>query len=192
MENNAKKIIQIIKNTENPIVKAMNLSFYLSDCLKIKKLSMYEAYLLQWEVINYTRMGYTLPAWSGQVQISTCLTILNQRLLALIFDDMNCAKQLEEWGREAMPLCSEKRTHYIMDRYIEFLGAGYNDDNFFRELLSIRENYASMSDSEGPYHVEVFPYHYFEPERILLEKEDLNIEKNISIDTETILVELNI
>lgn len=192
MENDVKKVIQSVKDAGNPTVKAMKLSFYLSDCLKIKKLSMYEAYLLQWEIINYTRMGYILPAWSGRVQISTCLTILNQRLLALIFDDMNCAKQLEEWGREAMNMCSDKRAHYIMDRYIEFLSVGYNDDDFFRELLSIRENYASMSDSEGPYHVEVFPYHYFEPERILLEKENLNIEKNISIDTETILVELNI
>lgn len=192
MENDVKKVIQSVKDASNPTVKAMKLSFYLSDCLKIKKLSMYEAYLLQWEIINYTRMGYILPAWSGRVQISTCLTILNQRLLALIFDDMNCAKQLEEWGREAMNMCPDKRAHYIMDRYIEFLSVGYNDDDFFRELLSIRENYASMSDSEGPYHVEVFPYHYFEPERILLEKENLNIEKNISIDTETILVELNI
>ena len=192
MENDANKVIQSVKDACNPTVKADKLSFYLSDCLKIKKLSMYEAYLLQWEIINYTRMGYILPAWSGRVRISTCLAILNQKLLALIFDDMDCAKQSEEWGREALHLCSEKRTHYIMDRYMEFLNAGYNDAGLFRELLSVRENYASMSDSEGPYHVEVFPYHYFEPERILLGKERLNIEKTIGTDTENLLIALNI
>ena len=163
-----------------------------SDCLKLNKLSIYEAYLLQWEIINYSRNGYILPAWNGRVQISTCLAILNQKLLALVFNDKNCEKKLEDWGKEALNLCCERRTHYIMDRYIDFLHIRDNDTSLLRTLLNVRENYATMSDNDGPYHVEVFPYHYFQPERILLEKMDIDKEKNISTDIETILIELNV
>ena len=53
---------------------------------------------------------------------------------------------------------------------MEFLNVNTDDTGLLRELLTVRENYATLSDEEGPYHVEVFPYHYFEPERILLEK----------------------
>ncbi|MDE6641080.1 MAG: hypothetical protein K2K63_11180 [Acetatifactor sp.] len=155
-------------------------------------MNIYEAYLLQWEIINYLRDGYILPAWNGRVQISTCLEILNQKLLALIFNDVNCAKQLVDRGKEALDLCGERRTHYIMDRYMEFLNVNTNDTGLLKELLTVRENYAALSDEEGPYHVEVFPYHYFEPERILLEKININTEKNIGTDIETILIELNI
>lgn len=191
IDNNVKKVIQSVKNVNNPTVKAKNLSFYVSDCLKTNTLNIYEAYLLNWEIINYLREGYILPAWNGRVQISTCLAILNQKLLALIFNDVNCAKQLENWGKEALDLCGERRTHYIMDRYVDFLHIDVNDIGLLRELLSVRENYKTMSDDDGPYHVEVFPYHYFEPEKILLEKRNMNNEKNICIDIETILVGLN-
>ena len=192
MENNVEKVIQSVKNVNNPTIKAKNLSFYLSDCLKLNKLSIYEAYLLQWEIINYSRNGYILPAWNGRVQISTCLAILNEKLLALVFNDKNCEKKLEDWGKEALSLCCERRTHYIMDRYIDFLHIRDNDTSLLRELLNVRENYATMSDDDGPYHVEVFPYHYFQPERILLEKMDIDKGKNISTEIETILIELNV
>lgn len=98
MENDINKIIQDIKYTNNPTLKAMKLSFYLSDRLKNHNLNIYEAYLLEGEIINYMRDGYMLPAWNGWVQISTCLELLNQRLLALAFGDMGYANQLKVWG----------------------------------------------------------------------------------------------
>ena len=52
MENNVNKVIQYIKNVYNSTVKEMNLSFYCTDCLKTHKMSIYEAYLLQGEVVN--------------------------------------------------------------------------------------------------------------------------------------------
>lgn len=72
------------------------------------------------------------------------------------------------------------------------MNARPDDTSLLRDLLTVRENYATLNDSEGPYHVEVFPYHYFEPERMLLEKINMNKEKSIGIDTETILIELNV
>lgn len=191
MENDILKIIQEVKNTSNPIIKAKKLSFYLSDCLKKQELNIYEAYLLHGEIISYTREGYILPAWNGRVQISTCLAILNQKLLALAFNDIKYMEQLVEWGLEALKLCTEKRAHYIMNRYSEFINVSYNSDNLLQELLNIREKYRFMSTNDGPYHVEVFPYHYYEPEKILLEGRDMSKEKNINMNVETMLIELN-
>ena len=196
-------LIQDIKKTENPTLKAAKLSFYISDGLKEQKLDIYEAYLLQQEVLSYAREGYLLPAWNTKVRIAACLALLNQRLLALAFHDRNYARLLKEWGLEAYDLCAERRAHYIMSRYRDFLNidhTGADDpgrpdcahEGLLRELLNVRGNYGRLSDRDGPYHVEVFPYHYFETERILLEKAYPDKEEQLSGDTEEILIELSI
>lgn len=192
MENDIVKLIESIRNEDNPIIKAEKLSFYVSDSLKSQRLTIYESYLLHEEILNYMREGYTIPAWNGLVQISTCLEIFNQRLVALVFGDLDNANLLKKWGGEALRLCTEKRSHYIIDRYEAFMNIDNNSDILLEELLAIRKNYASLNDKKGPYHVEVFPYHYFEPEKILLEKEDTIRKKCISTDIETILIGLNI
>lgn len=117
---------------------------------------------------------------------------MNQRLLALAFGDNDWAKQLQDWGKEAMQLCAEKRPHYVMDRYLEFLNIEEGSDDLLQELLSIREKYVRLGNNEGPFHTEVFPYHYCEPEKILLDRVDLESERKVSEDIEKILIELNI
>ena len=185
-------MIQDIKETENPILKADILSFHISDGLRNQKLNLYEAYLLQWEVLNNTRDGYILPAWNRKVQISTCLALLNQKLLAEAFRDDSCVRLLRQWGMEAFQLCSEKREHYIMDRYNDFLDINQDHgEDLLKDMLNVRNRYDEMSDSDGPYHIECFPYHYFAPEIILLEKTDLSREKTVSEEVETIVIELN-
>lgn len=59
-------LIQDIKKTENPTLKAAKLSFYISDGLKEQKLGIYEAYLLQQEVLSYTRRG---SCWKRRIRI---------------------------------------------------------------------------------------------------------------------------
>lgn len=183
--------IHDIKGTDNPILKSAKLTFYISDGLKNQKLNLYEAYLLQQEVICFTRDGYILPAWNGKVRISTCLALLNQRLLAQAFHDMNYVQLLKEYGAEAFGLCAEKGKHYIMDSYNEFLNMDCEQEDLLRKMLAVRESNGSLSDNDGPYHVEVFPWHYFEPERILLENTDMGTDRQISEDTELILIEIN-
>lgn len=192
MENSTSKIIQEIKDTNHPSLKAMKLSSYLSDLLKNNSLNMYEAYLLEEEIIKYKRDGYMLPAWNDIVSISTCLEILNQRLLAIAFGDMGNANRLKKWGMEALSLCGEKRPHYIMDKYIEFINISSNNDPLLQELLEVRRDYMLLSFEEGPYHLEVFPYDDFETERILLENINMREEKNISEEMEKLLIELYI
>ncbi|MBR4084280.1 MAG: hypothetical protein IKK33_08380 [Lachnospiraceae bacterium] len=190
-ESSVTTLIESIKQVNNPIVKSKRLSFYISDLLKNHEITLYEAYVLNKEVIKLQREWYMLPAWNGWSQISTCLQIMNQRLLAVAFKELDYAEQLKQWGQDAFRLCKEKRKHYIMDRFEEFINIDENADILLRELLDVRNNYRKMSSNEGPYHVESFPYHYFEPERILLGKRDLSTEKKISGDIKTIIAELN-
>lgn len=180
-----------IKETGNPALKAQRITSYITDGFKKQKLNLYEAYLLHWEVLYNTRESYLLPAWNRRVQISTCLALLNHKLLALAFHDGDCAKQSEQWGMEAFALCAEKRAHYIMDRYRDFIRIDYDSKDLLKEMLTIRETYHVMSDSQGPYLIEVFPYHYFAPEKFLLDNTDLSKEKVIGEEVETILITLN-
>ena len=192
MENDTIKMIQDIKNVENPNMKAIKLSWYVTDLLKKDVLTIYEAYLLHGEILKYKREWYRLPAWNGRVQISNCLEIINQRLLAIAFGESEYAEALKEWGREAFRLCREKRTHYIMDRFEEFINMDEDEEALLQELLDVRKKYTKLSFNKGPYHVEVFPHHYLEPEKILLDKRDLSAEKVLSKYIETVLAELRI
>ncbi len=55
-------LVSDVKAADNPTLKEAKLSFYISDGLKDQKLNLYEAYLLQQEVIHFARDGYILPA----------------------------------------------------------------------------------------------------------------------------------
>lgn len=191
MKEDINTIIQAVKGTDNPKLKAARLSFYLSNMLRKNEINIYEAYLLNGEVINYEREGYILPAWNGQVSISACLEFMNQRLLALAFKDYEYADVLKELGLEALRLCKEKRSHYILDRYVEYININADSVDLLQRLYDFRQDYEELDNDEGPYHVEVFPYHYYEPEKLLMDKEDLQNRKNVSADIETLLIELN-
>ena len=191
MINDVREMICSLNKTGNPIVKAKKISFYLSDLLKQNEINLYEAYLLNKEIIKHTREGYILPVWNGRVQISTCIGILNQRLLAIAFGDSDYSKQLLEWGEDAMRLCAEKRSHYIMDKYFDFLNIEDGSHDLLQKLLSVREKYAILDNNDGPFHTEVFPYHYYEPEKILLDGIGLESERKISEDIEKLLLKLN-
>lgn len=192
MKEEFNNILQDAKNTDNPAIKAMSLSVHLSNMLRENRINIYEAYLLNGEIINYNREGYTLPAWNGFVGISECIAILNQRLLALVFKDEKYAHLLREFGIEALHLSKQNRTHYIMDSYIEFININDESDNLLHKLYKVRKKYNSLSYNDGPYHVEKFPWDYYEPEKMLLDKVDLHNMKSISTDMETLLIELNI
>lgn len=189
MDNETEAVLRDIQNATHPAVKAVKLSHYISDGLKNKSLSLYEAYHLQEEVICYKREGWLLPAWNGIVSYSSCIEILNQMILAEIFQDTANAKLLREWGRKAYSLCDKKRRHYIMDRFPSFLEEPISRD-LLRELSKVRADYESLSDADGPYHVEAFPFHYYEPENIMLN--GIVIEKELRENVEELLIALNI
>ncbi len=67
---------------------------------------------------------------------------------------MDYGNQLREWGMEALQLCGEKRPHYILNKYVEFINFSRNCDMLLQELSDVRKHYTLLSNEEGPYHVE--------------------------------------
>lgn len=190
LKKEIENLISYVKYESNPLIVANKLSYFLSDALREDKLNLYEAFMINWEEIRFRRIGYTKSAWNGKVRIATCLTILNQKLLANVFDEQIGAEELKVWGLEAYNFNDEKRTHYIMDRYNLFLDA--NDSPILlEELLKAREEYSERGNDNGPYHTEVFPYDFYKPEEILLKKGQNEYIKNLDESIEDLIVELN-
>jgi hypothetical protein len=191
LDNIIKSLLLNVKEIEHPALIANKIGIFISDMLKVNLINLYEAYLLNFEEIKFRRNSYIALGWNGRVKISICLAILNQRLLAKIFNDEDVYGLLWEWGIEAMKLNSEKRPHYIMDRYNVFLDLR-DSSELLKELLKIRMNYQSLNDNEGPFHIEVFPYNFYSPEKILLENEYNVYDKTIDKKIENLIIELNL
>ncbi|MCB1052587.1 MAG: hypothetical protein KDC71_18440, partial [Acidobacteria bacterium] len=66
------------------------------------------------EILRFNRAGYIQPAWSCNVRISSCLSLLNQTLLATIFREDSAVIHFINWAKEAYHLNREKRDHYIL------------------------------------------------------------------------------
>lgn len=184
-------LLQRLNKTNHPMVKASELTRFIVNALKSNQITLYEAYLLNGEVINYTRDNYFTPAWNGRVQISTCLKLYNQWLMALVFKDEAYAKKIEQWYLEAIALNKEKRKHYILDRANEFLEIREYPE-LLQELIEIREKYDVLNDNNGPYHVESFPFGYCNPELLLYEGKDLCDEVEVGKDVSSLLIELSV
>lgn len=188
--NNINVIIDELKSTNHPSVRASILSKYISQSLLNKCINLYEAYLLNWEKINYEREAYVQPAWNKKVQITNCISILNMKMVAYLLNDQLSVIKLSDWALEAYNMNQEKRSHYIMDNYEIYLHA-YNDGMLLTKLLSIRSNKISFND--GPFHSEIFPYEYCLFEEYLINKMFFgDSEKYVSNSVEDLLVEISL
>lgn len=194
MKNNIELLIKKIKERSNPSIIADDITSYIIGSLREKQINLYEAYVVNMEAIRFERLAYTQPAWERKVGIRACLSIINQKFLANVFEEKICAEKLREWGLEAYNLYVLKRKHYIMDRYFEFIDAN-NSPEMLLELQNIRNNNEKLNFDDGPYHIEAFPYLYYSPEGILLneeEKRKYSSSKTLSEDIEKLIVQLSI
>lgn len=87
--------------------------------------------MLNWEVLRLRRQYYFC--------ISDCIALLNQKYLAEVFNEEEASKTLKKWCLEAKQCNQERRAHYIMDRYEEFIDTNKNTQ-LLMELFNIRKN----------------------------------------------------
>ena len=191
MKDDMESLINKIKTRVNPSIIADDISSFVINSLREDKINIYEAYMINMEVLRFARLGYIQPAWEKKVGIDECLSILNQKLLAHVFQEYASAEKLKEWGLEAYSRYNLIRHHYIMEEYILYLDAN-NSTQLLDKLQTNRVYYQELRFDDGPYHVEVFPYHYFSPEKELLENMGkTEYDKSLSEDIEDLIVELN-
>lgn len=182
-------LLKRLEKEINPAIRAAILGRYLSDCLKTNSLNLYETYLINWEKIRFERRGYLESSWNERVRITNCISILNMKMLAYLFNEEKSLEMLDNWAKEAHRANQEKRKHYIMDQYEKYLCFDKNVD-VLRELLEVREYKKGLFDY-GPYHTEIFPYEYCKPEELIINHEWLK-EKQIDESIESLLVEISL
>lgn len=156
---------------------SLNIGILISDLLRIDAITLYEGYVLNTEYLKYRRKFYLEPMQNRSVRISDLLRILNQIHLALAFEEINCVELFNCWLIEAKELNEENRQHEIASNLDYFNGVNREG---LQRLLEIRELYDKLSDNDGPFPIEQFPYHFYRPEALLLQTDTLTLEKTLS------------
>ena len=156
-----------IQVQENPGVIANKIGRYLSGAMREEEISLYEAWLIHEFKIRFNHMHCKQPGWGGRYRIQLILGILNHLLLARCFNDRGSEELAESILREALELNREVRSHYVLDVIHSF----FDEDQLvfgLKLLQEWREEYEITDEGLGPFHNEVFPYHYYSPEDLLL------------------------
>lgn len=183
------KLLEKLNETEVPAVRYNRITFYAGNAWRDGQINLYEEYLLTAEALAFERQAYLLPAWYQKADISNLVQLLNMKMMALLFGDEAGAKKWDAWGMEAYGLNQEKRPHYILDRFPDFLRAE-DDPQLLEELLKVRNSRRHPFD-KGPYHNEHYPFGNCAYEERLLKKDYFpEAEKVMSGDIEDILVEI--
>lgn len=152
---------------DHPLIQSDDLLHYISDRLRDGKVNLYSAFLLSHEALRIGRNGYLQPAWNYNLSISGLLRIFMHCLTARAFRADRMATIAEDWLVNDASHLHEHRPHFFSDQLSD--GSALTRNSAFLQSLSeMRGQYDSLDDDDGPFHVEVFPWHYAAPERELL------------------------
>ncbi len=189
LDEKAKALIESVKAQTTPGNRSLDISVFVSQSLRGKELNLYEAYLLSGMKMEFTRLSYVQPAWSNRVRISILLELLNLRLLAAVFEEKSEEVRWTRYAKEAYSMNQEKRPHYILDHYQEYLEETISSE-FLQSLKDVRASRSKPFDN-GPYHTDVFPYNKCKCEELLLQGKTLpRRNKKVCSAIENLLVEL--
>jgi len=161
-----RRIAEQICQHSPPQVIAMELGFLISDSLKSGEISLYEGYLLNSEKLRFRRRAYSELAWDIKPQISDLLGLLNQQLMARVYEDEQAARLFGRWATEAYKENRERRSHEIVDSYENFISG--DNAACLERMSELRHSYDRLNSNFGPFHVEFFPFEHFSPEDYLL------------------------
>ena len=157
----------MIANESNPSTQANEVRRAIVRGLRDSSLTLYEGYQLHCEAIRIDRIAYTQSAWVRQLSISGLLSIVMHALTAKAFGLHDAASRYERWYIDDFPLLGEHRPHFLTTAYPGTSG-WIADRDFLQHVDATRVNYERLSDDDGPYPIEVFPYHFAAPERVPL------------------------
>jgi len=189
LEEKAKTLVENVRAAITPGSRSLEISVFVSKALREKEINLYEAYLVSGMKMEFTRLSYIQPAWSNRVRISILLELLNLRLLAAAFEEKDEERRWTEYAKAAFSMNQEKRPHYILDHYQEYLKETIPPE-FLQTLKDVRASRSKPFDN-GPYHTDLFPYNKCKCEELLLQGKTLpRRNKKICGSIENLLVEL--
>jgi hypothetical protein len=113
-------------------------------------------------------------------------------MTARAFGEDRIASTAATWLNEDAPHLREYRSHFLTDQLRD--GSTWRFDHGALSTLSeMREQYDSLDDDLGPFHFEVFPWHYAAPERELMmpgSEAAFQCTKSIDPEIEGLIVDL--
>ena len=187
-EKNA-ALLAALAETPLPSSRSIEMLGYLRDARRDQQITLYEHYLVETERVSFEHQSCVQPAWANRVGIDHLISLLNMKMLALLFQEKEAAEMWDSWGMEAYKLNQEKRPHYILDDYPTFLKAETHPEALTK-LLSKRKSRRKPVDN-GPYHDERFPWDLCAYEEMLLQGQHFAQEdKKICGEIEELLTEL--
>lgn len=189
LDQRARALVEAVQKSTNPANRGLDVGVFVSRALEAKEISLYEAYQLTGMKMEFERLACVQPAWPDRVRITLLVELLNLRLLAALFGERAEEAHWLDYCREAYALNQEKRPHYILDRYPEFLEEAI-PTRALEALRAVRSGRRKPFD-KGPYHSDFFPGDRCQCEELLLRGETLSAEeKTLSETVEGLLVEL--
>ena len=182
-------LLAALEQAQNPGSRSIKMGSYLRDARRDQQITLYEYYLVEAERLSFDHQACVQPGWPNRVGISHLISLLNMKMMALLFRENEAAGMWDAWGLEAYRLNREKRPHYILDDYPAFLKAEEHPE-VLEQLLARRKSRRKPFNN-GPYHDERFPYDLCPYEEMLLEGCFFQAEdKKISDDIEELLTDL--
>lgn len=179
---------------DHPLRQADELHFYIFDRLRDGDVDLYSAFLLAHEALRIGRYGYLQPAWNHKLSISGMLRLFMHCLTARAFRADTLATIAENWLINDATRLQERRPHFFTDRLADGR-ALITDGAFLQSMSEIREQYGSLNDANGPFHVDVFPWHHAAPERELLmpdSRPEFRIVASVDAEIENLIVDLHV
>ena len=178
---------------DHALIQADDVRHYLSRRLQNGDLDLYSAFLLSHEAIRIGRIGYLQSAWGHQLSISGLLGLYMHGLTATAFNVPGIISLARGWFESDMELLAENRQHFFTDRMADLKLT--RDTELLETLSGMRSRYDSLPDNAGPYHVEVFPWHYADPEREVLipdSQSEFRVPDVLDSEVEDLIAELNV
>ena len=152
---------------DNPSIQANKVRRFIVRGLRDESLTLFEAYQLHCEALRIDRIAYTQSAWDRQLSISGLLSIVMHAITARAFGLVDASISYQRWYVDDFRLLEERRTHFLTTAY-PGSGGWLDDLDFLQRIHQTRIDYDRLSDDDGPFPNEVFPFHFASPELALL------------------------
>lgn len=187
-EKNA-ELLTALAETPRPGSRSIEMIGYLRDVRRDQQITLYEYYLVETERLSFEHQACVQPAWPNRVGITHLISLLNMKMMALLFQEKETAEMWDSWGMEAYKLNQEQRPHYILDDYPTFLKAETHPEALTKLLAQRRSRRKPFNN--GPYHDEHFPWDLCAFEEMMLQGQHFTQEdKKICGEIEELLTEL--
>ena len=107
-------LLAALEGTQSPGGRSIEMGSYLRDARADRQVTLYEQYLLETERLSLGHQACVQPGWANRVGISHLVSLLNMKMMALLFQEREAAEMWDAWGMDAYRLNQEKRPHYII------------------------------------------------------------------------------